>query len=130
MILSRSSSRSRNQYPQPDHLICLIARLQSHVKGASQGSIRLVLGIVTTDYNARLYHKVSFSKQPFPRQLNLSLRFSSFEATLAHTGHAAFAKLDFVLSLRKRARTMMGKMHAGEGVRAEVFVAACYEIPC
>ena len=78
--------------------------------------------------NISLFVLISSSQQSLPRQLNLPLHLALFEASPRRTYRNAIAELHFVFEIRKRARTVVREVDAGECVRTEVLVARDGEV--
>lgn len=71
------------------------------------------------------YIREYVSYQSLPRQLNFPGRFPLFPSSFRNTSHASVSELDFILDTRKCARAVVREVYAGEGVRAEIFIAVC-----
>lgn len=81
------------------------------------------VGIITLGLNP-IPHPACYSKQSFPRQLNFPGRLPILEPAFTHTRHTALSEFDLVFHSGECAGTVVGKVDAGERVRAEVFIAA------
>lgn len=64
--------------------------------------------------------------QPFSSQLYLPPSLPFPPSPLRDTNRAPFTELELIFRSREGAGTMMGKMDASEGSRAEVVAAVCY----